>query len=166
MHCIEELEEHLTYDQYTGALTVKKKFGNKAVGALLGYKQNMSGKLYWMMRFKGQPYLVHRVAYALMKGRWATPLNDHEDGDGLNNKWTNIREASHGANNKNSKLPSHNTSGIIGVCRTHNKERWKAGIQTEGKTIHLGTFDTMEEAAAARKQAELKYDFHPNHGRS
>jgi AP2 domain len=32
------------------------------------------------------------------------------------------------------------------------------------KPIFLGNYDTLEEAAAARAEAEIKYGFHPNHG--
>lgn len=32
------------------------------------------------------------------------------------------------------------------------------------KSINLGILDTIEEAAAARAEAEIKYGFHPNHG--
>jgi hypothetical protein len=33
------------------------------------------------------------------------------------------------------------------------------------RDIHLGYFDTMEEAAAARSAALVTHGFHPNHGR-
>jgi hypothetical protein len=33
------------------------------------------------------------------------------------------------------------------------------------KQIHLGCFDTLLEAAEARKKAEREYGFHENHGR-
>jgi len=36
----------------------------------------------------------------------------------------------------------------------------------DGKTIHLGRFDKFEDAVAARKAADIKYGFHPNHGKS
>ena len=32
------------------------------------------------------------------------------------------------------------------------------------KQISLGTYTTKEEAVFARKQAEIKYGFHVNHG--
>ena len=35
--------------------------------------------------------------------------------------------------------------------------RWLARIQTNGRNIYLGTFDTMAEAVTARKEAEEKY---------
>lgn len=40
-------------------------------------------------------------------------------------------------------------------------------VQTEGvkRCIYLGSFMTMEEAAAARKKAEAELGYHANHGR-
>lgn len=40
-----------------------------------------------------------------------------------------------------------------------------AGICIDGKTICLGSFSEIEDAAAARKKADIKYGFHKNHGR-
>lgn len=33
------------------------------------------------------------------------------------------------------------------------------------KTIYLGRFDNLEDAIKARQEAEIKYGFHPNHGK-
>ena len=52
----------------------------------------------------------------------------------------------------NSRLPANNTSGVKGVRR--RGERFVAQIKFQGKNRHLGTFDTLEEAAAARHEAE------------
>lgn len=44
-----------------------------------------------------------------------------------------------------------------GVCKTSNGGKWRALIFVDGKQLHLGTFATMEMAAAVRKAAEAKY---------
>jgi hypothetical protein len=52
---------------------------------------------------------------------------------------------------------STNTSGIRGVWLDKRNGRWGASIWVNNKTKHLGKFDTKEEAAEVRKQAEQKY---------
>lgn len=44
-----------------------------------------------------------------------------------------------------------------GVGVTPSYGRWRADICIESRSIYLGTFDTREEAQAARTAAELKY---------
>lgn len=61
------------------------------------------------------------------------------------------------------KRSSRNTTGITGV-RPHGN-RFIAAICVNGVNLHLGCFDTLEDAADAKK-AEIKYDFHTNHGRT
>ena len=39
-------------------------------------------------------------------------------------------------------------------------------IKVNRKDIYLGRFDKFEDAVAARKKAERKHGFHPNHGRA
>ena len=72
---------------------------------------------------------------------------DHEDGDGLNNRRGNLRIASGTENNANSITMRRNRLGYKGV---HTKKgRFCAHIKIDGRTRHLGYFDTPEEASAA-----------------
>ena len=59
---------------------------------------------------------------------------------------------------KSSKVPSNNTTGVTGVHFT--KGRYLAKIIFQKKQYHLGTYGTLQEAAAARRHAEklLKED--------
>jgi hypothetical protein len=36
----------------------------------------------------------------------------------------------------------------------------------DGKYLHLGYFDRFDDAVSARKSAEKKLGYHPNHGRA
>lgn len=54
------------------------------------------------------------------------------------------------------KLNKNSQSGVRGVCRG-NKKAYRAYINIRRKQIGLGEYDTLEEAAAARKAAEEKY---------
>lgn len=60
-------------------------------------------------------------------------------------------------NHMNRAMSSRNTSGHTGVGLSSNKKRWVAKITFNKHTIHLGTFDSYEEAVEAREEAERKY---------
>ena len=51
----------------------------------------------------------------------------------------------------------NNTTGIKGVSFRPERGKYRAYIKFQRKNIHLGTFDTLEEAAFARKEAEKYY---------
>lgn len=72
---------------------------------------------------------------------------DHIDGDGLNNRWNNLRFATNRQNSFNAYRPL-SQSGYIGV-KQQTSGRWFARAQKDGKQCHLGTYDTPEEAARA-----------------
>ncbi|EIU7141728.1 HNH endonuclease [Pseudomonas aeruginosa] len=80
---------------------------------------------------------------------------DHRDGDKLNNRRSNLREATQGENAKNTRLAKNNSSGFKGVSKTA-EGRWRARITVGRKEIRLGNFDTREEAAAAYDRAALQ----------
>lgn len=51
----------------------------------------------------------------------------------------------------------NNTSGRTGVFYRKDSGKWRARLNKNGQNIYLGSFDTYEEAVAAREAAELKY---------
>lgn len=81
---------------------------------------------------------------------------DHKNGDGLDNRRSNLRECLHTQNGKNiTVVRKNNTSGYKGVCKSGN--RWAAYIQVNGKTKSLKTWKTKEIAAGKYNDAAVKY---------
>jgi hypothetical protein len=113
----------------------------------------------------GRKFKAHRIAWAIETGEWP-PLIDHINKCPSDNRLCNLRPSSKMDNAKNQKLPSRNTSGVLGVCWDKSRNLWEAKIKTDGKLVHLGRFVTLEEAAAARAAANVKYGFSENHGRA
>jgi hypothetical protein len=69
---------------------------------------------------------------------------DHINGDGLDNRKANLRVVTSNQNRLNKFMNKKNTSGYKGASKFRNK--WKAQIQTSGKRIYLGLYNTAEEA--------------------
>lgn len=67
----------------------------------------------------------------------------------------NLRKATDSENARNKDYSYLSPSGITGVRKENSK--WLATIKTNTKLIRLGLFDTIEEAAEARLEAELQY---------
>lgn len=74
---------------------------------------------------------------------------DHRDRNTLNNRRENIRKATRLQNGSNRGLQSNNTSGFIGVHWIKKSKNWVARIKHKQKLIHIGCFDSPEEAARA-----------------
>ena len=91
---------------------------------------------------------------SLVKGE----LVDHKNGDTLNNRRSNLRLADKRKNAINAKKRRDNKSGFKGVCWSVPGNRWRAYGKKDGKQVHLGYFDTPQEAHQAyRKFAEVEY---------
>ena len=82
---------------------------------------------------------------------------DHIDGDGLNNRRTNLRSVSRRENMRNRRLQANNKSGVPGVSWSTTKRRWRASIRVEGARVELGYFRELRNAAQARREAEQKH---------
>jgi len=134
------------------------RYGGKPVGAI-----DSNG--YILTKMLGHSLSAHRIAWAIHYNTWPTDQIDHINGDRADNRIVNLREVTHQENHKNRKLPCTNTSGVMGVYRNKRGAKWRALIMGGGKIIHLGYFDSFEDAAAARAKAEVEHDFHENHGR-
>lgn len=82
---------------------------------------------------------------------------DHINHNPLDNRKSNLRICTKQQNEMNISIRSHNTSGITGVSIHKQTNKWRAYIEYNQKYIHLGLFNTKEEAIEARKQAEIEY---------
>lgn len=82
---------------------------------------------------------------------------DHEDGNGLNCRRTNLRDATSSQNHANMGLSVANTSGFKGVSKCKQTNKWRAAITVNGKFINLGRYINITDAVSAYDKAALKY---------
>ena len=101
--------------------------------------------------------LVHRVIFAMAHGRWPVGHLDHIDGDKLNNRPENLREATRSQNQSNQGLKKTNKSGRKGVCWHRQAGKWVSQINVCNQTIYLGIYDDIDLAAFVYECAALKY---------
>ncbi len=141
----ERARELLDYDPETGVLRWKSKVSvSVKVGAVAGHIQKLkNGKRYWRIRIDYTNYQLHRVIWLIVYGRWCSGQIDHIDGNGLNNKLSNIREVTNKENARNIRRTSRNTSGATGVCWNKKNKRWRAAIVVDGVKKHLGRLKTL-----------------------
>lgn len=107
------------------------------------------GHAYAATSQNGRAILMHRLLLKAAKGVQV----DHADGDGLNNRRSNIRLATSSQNMANRVADRRNKLGIKGVRLEYG--RYRACISPNGKTIRLGAYDTPAEAAAAYNGAAI-----------
>lgn len=93
-------------------------------------------------------YLLHRVVMNAPDGVKV----DHINGDGLDNRKENLRMCTNSENAWNRRKNKDNTSGFTGVNWNKLKQRWMSRVQANGKRIHIGYFDSIEEAVTARDE--------------
>jgi len=124
----------------------------------------VSTKGYFYGTVMGKRYSAHRMAFFIYHGRWPKGDIDHINGNPQDNRINNLREVSKEQNLRNMKIKTTNNSGFTGVFWSKNASKWTAQIRHNQRAIHLGYFDTLEGAICARKEANKKYGYHPNHG--
>jgi hypothetical protein len=155
------VKEALQYSPETGVFKWKIQTSVRiSVGDDAGTKTRTG---YIHIKLDGYIYAAHRLIWMYMYGFFPKNI-DHIDHDRSNNRLPNLRDVTHIENMSNQKIRSTNTSGIMGVRWDENRNKWHTRIRAQGKNFHLGRFQDFFLACCARKSAELKYGFHPNHG--
>jgi hypothetical protein len=154
------------YDPERGVLIKKNKCSKSdtrpPVGSVVGAHADAIG--YGNCNADGISYKAHRVIWLWVYGNAPETEIDHIDGNKLNNRIANLRNVTRIENLKNKRRYTTNKTGICGVHFCNTWGRWLATISTGNiKRVVCRSLDFFE-ACCARKSAELKYDFHPNHG--
>lgn len=102
--------------------------------------------------------------HRLIMGAGKNDEVDHINHNTLDNRKCNLRLVSHAENMRNKALQINNKTGVPGVSFNKSKNKWSAGIGTNGKFKEIGTFKSFGDAVAARKKAEIENNCHPLHG--
>jgi hypothetical protein len=140
-------ENYLYEDGHLYSLRTGKRVGSK----------NGAGR--WQTCIKGKYYYLHRLIFLYHKGYLPETPNmvDHEDTNLDNNRIDNLREANPTESSIN--RVEFNSTGFKGV--DNFKGRWRAKIRHLNKHIHIGYFDTAEQASEAynKKAKELFGEF-------
>ncbi len=85
---------------------------------------------------------------------------DHINGDGLDNRRSNLRVCTKAENNQNQRKSMRNEAGFKGVFKevsSSGRIFWRAAIGINYSRISLGQFDQPEDAARAYDDGARRY---------
>jgi len=150
-----ELKNRLFYDPETGEFRWLVSSGGVRAGSVAGGVDKKTG--YRRIRALARKYLAHRLAWLYMTGEWPAAEIDHRNLNRDDNRWRNLREASHAENMRNTPRRSHNTSGVKGVDFHKSSQKWRARINVNGRSLSLGYFNNIGEATTAYANAAAEH---------
>jgi hypothetical protein len=111
-------------------------------------KPGIKHRGYHEISLAGKQVSVHRLVAAAFIGPCPEGKEvDHKNNIRTDNRLENLQYLTGSENARKKPKRAGCVSPYIGV--TKNGKRWRACARTE-KQVHLGTFDTQEEAARAR----------------
>jgi hypothetical protein len=148
----EYLDRILDYNPHTGQLTWRVLWPNRRAGTI-----NTDG--YIKVVIERLDFKAHRLCWIMYYG--SAPQRgahiDHMNRNKKDNRISNLRVCGAKENQQNANTPKNNTSGYKGVAKVRKSPKFRAYICVNRKQIHLGMFDTPEEAHSAYCQAATSY---------
>lgn len=148
------LAELFTFDPSTGVVRRRVARGGRSVGVPVGRKGSDG---YLRVGVNKRTTLVHRIAWCLHHGRWPGGVIDHINGIVGDNRIVNLREVTQQQNLLNQHVLRPSKLGIAGAsAMPSGRFRARLNLTVDGKRrlIHLGVFNTAEEAGQAYQQAK------------
>jgi hypothetical protein len=159
----DRLRTLLDFDPETGRFTWKPRpethrgaaiFNSRYAGKKAGCPDHYG---YIQLTVDGRNHKAHRLAWLWVHGTFppADKEIDHRDHNRANNAIGNLRLATHRQNtcNTGARKPGHHKG-----CHWSPRDRkWSAWIYVDGRKVSLGAFKRLDDAKAARFQAEAKH---------
>ena len=149
---IEELKRRVRYDPDTGKMYWKvteaghvTKDNEAFTAPNCGYKRG---------NFYGVPIYAHVAAWLLTYGEYPKGEIDHINRDRTDNRLSNLRDVTKSGNQHNTTIRCDNKTGIMGVKRRKDTGGYEAQITINGDRKYLGRFKNLDDAIAARAEAE------------
>lgn len=148
-----ELKKILTYDPETGFFTRNSSSGGRVVGSLMG---SINSEGYRLISIRGRSMKAGRLAFLYMTGSEPEEI-DHENRIRSDDRWVNLRDASHGQNGCNKKLQRNNKSGVKCVNLDDRAKSWAVNINLNGRRVYVGRYKDFELAELVAASAREKY---------
>ena len=154
----------LDYDQATGVLRWRERPSSmfKMDRDWITWNGRYAGKVagcvapigYRYISIDHKLYLAHRIIWLIVKGKLPPDGIDHINGGRADNRFSNLRLATHLENVQNQKKYSSNSSGYQGVSWNKKLMKWDARISHNKQQYFIGYFDTAEDASMAYLSAK------------
>ena len=133
---------------------------NAKAGDRAGHKDAYG---YIIVKVTQKSLKVHRVIWEMHNGPIPKGMTiDHINHIRDDNRIENLRMVRQGCQLRN--LSKQYDGQVMGVTFAKREGKWVANIRTNGKTKFLGYFSNRDDAIKVRKEAEVKYGYHKNHG--
>jgi hypothetical protein len=149
----EQANDRFQYNWETGVVIDRK------TGKVAGRVEKNRNTSYLRMHVFGKQLRMHQVAWLLTHRCWPSGQIDHIDGDGLNNRISNLRDGTRSQNQRNQRPGKLNKSGFVGVSWHSATKKWHANIWIDGKRKFLGRFKRLKHAVAARLAAAAEHGY-------
>ena len=151
------LKDIFEYDPLTGIISWKYHKHKARIGKPAGSVRKVAKGTILQFTHEGKKYAFQgaRVAWFLHTGEDpGDKCIDHINGDRNDNRYQNLRLATHREN-------TWNRRGVKGYCR--NRNSWRVDIRFDGVSLACGSFKTEEEAADFYKEKvlQLRKEFVP-----
>jgi hypothetical protein len=147
--------ELLHYEPSTGIFTrLVSTSSNARAGSVAG---GFAGKGYRRIGVDGRRYRTARLAWLSVTGSSPRDQIDHINLDRADDRFLNLREATHGQNGANKPARKGRLKGAY--WHKHNR-KWFSKITVHRKSIHLGYFPTPKEAHNAYAETARRLQVH------
>ena len=152
-----EIADGLYYEEATGLPWTTKNNRHGTDGKLKRLTcKNSRG--YYYVKINGEMKSWHRLIYEYFEGPIPEGFQvDHINNVRTDNRIENLQLLTNKENVRCRLKQKNNISGYPGVSWYKRDKKWRARININGKTKHLGLFESIEAASQAFLEAKIKY---------